>query len=402
MNQNAPAASSWIAPALTSQKLIMRNRTVTYTLPHRNRRRVRFIQNHASVARNIRDIAVVVANLKRRYSGVTSTVAALLPAHAEQLGIAAVGPQLPRHWPTVNWWSLIAGGWTKPHGRPWRIWHARRNIEMLVGWLLRAGLRQPWKLVFTSAAQRHHSAWTRFLLRKMDAVIATSPESGSFLQVPYIVNMHGINTERYQPAVDRSMRWAETQLPGKYGIGIFGRVRAQKGVDRFVDLMIELLPRHPEFTAVIVGAVTANQREFAATLQAKVKRSGLEQRIVFLGELPAEDVPLWLRRMTLVVAPQRQEGFGLVPAEAMASGVPVVATRVGAAMHLIRDGETGYLCDADDVAAIRQRVDELMSDPARAHAMGLVGRDHVRENFSIHREARGIEKVYHRLWNAGG
>lgn len=348
--------------------------------------------------RDLRGVEVIAASLKYRYSGVTSTVAALLPVHARRLPIAALGPRLPAHWPQVRWRAVLAQGWRRPPGRPGRIWHARRNNEMLVGWLLRAVLRQPWRLLFTSAAQRRHSAWTRFLLRRMDAVIAVSPESGSYLEVPHVVNLHGINTEIYRPAADRAAEWAATGLPGKYGVGVFGRVRAQKGVDRFVDAMLELLPRHPDFTAVVVGAVTLDQREFAAQLQAKVAAAGLAQRIVFLGERPADEVPLWLRRMTIVVGPQRWEGFGLVPAEAMASGAPVVATRVGAAMHLIREGETGFLCGADDMATLTRRIDELMADPERAAAMGRSGREHVVANFSIEREAAGIEAVYRRMF----
>ena len=352
--------------------------------------------------RDLRTTEVIAASMKVRYSGVTSTVAALLPVHAKRLPIAALGPKLPTHWPKVRWGSVLTKGWTRPPGRPGRIWHARRNNEMLAGWLLKAVLRQPLKLLFTSAAQRRHSAWTRFLLRRMDAVIAVSPESGSYLEVPHVVNLHGINTETYRPAADRAAEWAATGLPGKYGVGVFGRVRAQKGVDRFVDAMIELLPQYPDFTAVVVGQVTLDQREFAAQQQAKVAAAGLEKRIVFLGERPAEEVPLWLRRMTIVVGPQRWEGFGLVPAEAMASGAPVVATRVGAAMHLIREGETGFLCDVDDMATLTRRVGELMADPARAAALGRAGREHVIAKFSIEREAAGIEAVYARMfaeWN---
>ncbi len=358
------------------------------------------VSSNAHNIRDLRGVEVIAASMKYRYSGVTSTVAALLPVHAQHLPIAALGPRLPAHWPKVTWGSVLTRGWSRPPGRPGRIWHARRNNEMLAGWVLKTFLRQPLKLLFTSAAQRRHSAWTRFLLRRMDAVIATSPESGSYLEVPHVVNMHGINTEIYRPAADRAAEWASTGLPGKYGVGVFGRVRAQKGVDRFVDAMLELLPQYPDFTAVVVGQVTVDQREFAAKLQAKVAAAGLEKRIVFLGERPAEEVPVWLRRVTIAVGPQRWEGFGLVPAEAMASGTPVVATRVGAAMHLIREGETGFLCDVDDMATLTRRIGELMAEPERAAAMGRAGREHVVSNFSIEREAAGIEAVYERLFAA--
>src|SRR5262249_17946081 len=78
--------------------------------------------------------------------------------------------------------------------RLWRraaplVWHARRNNEMITGLLLRA-LGWPLKLVFTSAAQRHHTALTRWLLRQMDAIIATSSISASYLERESTVVMH--------------------------------------------------------------------------------------------------------------------------------------------------------------------------------------------------------------------
>ena len=351
-------------------------------------------------AQNVRQVEVIVANLKRRFSGVTSTVLALLPVQSRRTRIAALGPNLPSHWQRITWRGLFRHGWQLPPGRRFRIWHARRNIEMLTGLILRSVLRMPLKLVFTSAAQRRRSAWSRFLLARMDAVIAASPEAESYLEVPSTVILHGVDTARYRPAEDRNAQWAATGLPGKFGIGVFGRVRAQKGTDRFVDVMLCLLPRYPDFTAVIVGGITLDQRGFADDLRAKVSSARLADRILFLDELPADEVPAWLRRVTIVVGPQVWEGFGLVPLEAMASGTAVVASRVGAARHLIVEGETGYLVDADDMAGLEARIESLMRDPAAAAAMGRRGRAHVEQRFSIEREAAGIQEIYERLWSA--
>ena len=351
-------------------------------------------------AQNVRQVEVIVANLKRRFSGVTSTVLALLPVQSRRIRIAALGPNLPSHWQRITCRGLFRHGWQLPPGRRFRIWHARRNIEMLTGLILRSVLRMPLKLVFTSAAQRRRSAWSRFLLARMDAVIAASPEAESYLEVPSTVILHGVDTARYRPAEDRNAQWAATGLPGKFGIGVFGRVRAQKGTDRFVHAMCRLLPRYPDFTAVIVGGITLDQRGFADALRARIADARLGDRIRFLDELPADEVPAWLRRVTIVAGPQVWEGFGLVPLEAMASGAAVVATRVGAARHLIVEGETGYLVDADDMAGLEARIESLMRDPAAAAAMGRRGRAHVEQRFSIEREAAGIQEIYERLWSA--
>lgn len=129
------------------------------------------------------NIDVIAPNFKRRLSGVTSTIVSLVPLQAKTLSIAAFGPGLPAHLPKLRLHDLPAL-WRRPAKRPFRIWHARRNTEMLAGVVLRDVLSMPVKLVFTSAAQRHHTTWTKALIRRMDAVIATSSRSAAFLEVP--------------------------------------------------------------------------------------------------------------------------------------------------------------------------------------------------------------------------
>jgi mannosyltransferase len=163
--------------------------------------------------------------------------------------------------------------------------------------------------------------------------------------------------------------------------------------------MCRLLPRYPDFTAVIIGPVTADQRRFASQLKRNIASAGLSDRIRFIGERPASEIPVWYRRVSIVVAPARSEGFGLVPLEAMASGCAVVATRSGAAHRIVADGHTGYLVPPEDLDALVQRLETLMRDPQLILAMGQRGRAHVLDHFSIEREAGQLEAVYQSLWN---
>src|SRR6185312_4113858 len=94
------------------------------------------------------------------------------------------------------------------------IWHARRNNEMIIGVLLRS-LGWPLRLVFTSAAQRHHTWITRWLISRMDAIIATNDISGSFLKRQATVIPHGVDTDRYAPPTNRAGAFAEAGLPGR-------------------------------------------------------------------------------------------------------------------------------------------------------------------------------------------
>lgn len=348
---------------------------------------------------SLADIEVVAPNFNRRYSGVTSTIIRLVSLQAKMVNIVGTGPNLPDEVPQISIPRLLRLAVTAPTVRPFRIWHARRNIEMLAGLLLKHVLRSPVKLVFTSAAQRRHSAYTQFLIRQMDTVIATTAKARSYLQVPANVIMHGIDIETFVPTVDRSANWAAGGLPGRFGIGCFGRIRHQKGTDLFVETMIQVLPDFPDFTAVILGLATPGNADFKNRLKEKIAEAGLGDRIRLLGELPMADVVAWFARLSLFIAPQRWEGFGLTPLEAMASGVPVVATTVGAFPEIIVEGETGRLVPPDDLAAMESATRDLLADPVRLAAMSKSARRHVAENFPIRGEAERINEVYETLWN---
>jgi mannosyltransferase len=104
--------------------------------------------------------------------------------------------------------------------------------------------------------------------------------------------------------------------------------------------------------------------------------------------------------MDIYVAPQRWEGFGVTPLEAMASGVPVVATTVGAFRAQIADGTTGYLVSPGDVPAMVGHIEKLIADPQLRKHMGEAGRERVVKNFGIDTEAEAINRVYAGLWDA--
>src|SRR6201991_633295 len=340
-------------------------------------------------AQAARQLQLIVPNLHRRYSGVTATNRMVTPKLAKLFRAAWFGPDAPDGIVRIGVADLL---------KLWRrkaplIWHARRNNEMIAGVVLRA-LGWPLKLVFTSAAQRHHSWITRWLIRRMDAIIATSDISASFLKVKATVIPHGVDTDIYAPPIDRAAAFAEAALPGRYAIGCFGRVRAQKGTDVFVDAMCRLLPHYPDFTAVIVGQVTPEQTVFANDLKKRIEAAGLQSRIVITGELPIEAVQRWYQRLTVYAFTSRNEGFGLTLIEAMAAGSALVAARAGAATLVVEDGVSGVLFPTGDADALAAALEPLMRDVASANAMGMHGRERVLAKFSLDAEAARIGQVY--------
>jgi mannosyltransferase len=354
---------------------------------------------------------VIVCNIKRRFTGVSGTVNALVPVQAASMALGYLGSPIPaiaiaeEHSPErFARLSLIQAlhlsSRRLPDGRK-RIWHVRRDHEMLLAVLLRDLFRLPIKLVFTSAAKHRHSWFPRWLISRMDAVISTTPEAAAFVPNTTGVVPHGISLERFAPPADKAKAWLSSGLPGRYGIGVFGRVRPDKGSDLFVEAMIRLLPDFPDFCAVIAGLAQAQHQGFQQQLQARIDAQGMSERIRFLGEVPPDQIGQWYRRVLITVACPRYEPFGLTPLEGMASACAVVASDTGAFRRIVDEGVTGYVVPTEDLDRLVERLRALMSNPRLTIDMGRLGRQRVEALFSIEQEAEGIAAVYRQVWQQG-
>jgi mannosyltransferase len=345
------------------------------------------------------ELEVVIPNLNWRYSGGTAVNRTIAPLIAKRWRAAWFGPDRPEGIAGLSLSDLLRLRFRPPTHRKVRIWHARRNVEMIAGLVLNL-LGCGFALIFNSASQRPKTWLTNFLIARMDAVIATSEMAAQYILRPATVIHHGIDVELYSPPADRRAAFAATGLPGQYAIGTFGRVRRQKGSDLFVEAMCTLLPRYPDFTAVVIGLVTVDNRPFVDGLKLRIAAAGLTERILFLGELPIEEVPLWYQRITIYVFASRVEGFGLTMLEAMAAGDAVVATRAGAAEMVIADGDDGVLAPVGDAEALAAALEPLMRDPERIEEIGRRAREKVVRLYSRDREADEISAVYRQVWAA--
>ena len=345
---------------------------------------------------------VIVTDLHRRMTGVSATIRNLVHHQRREFNLK-VWSSLPidgfEHFTAFKLYKLIK---QRPSDKPFHIFHVRRNIEMQWALFFKHVLRCPIRIVFTSAAIRRHSTWPRWLISKMDRVIATSDKAASFLVNASTVVHHGVDIQKFTAATSREDALQRLDLPFKYAIGQFGRVRPEKGVDYFVEAMIKLLPKYPDFGAVLVGKVTDRFKRFSDDLQAKVKAAKLEDRIIWLGEVSYDHIPAVYNAMSFVVAPSRYEGFGLTPLEAMATGAPVIAANTGAYAAMIEPGANGYIFPVDDTNMFQQHLETLMGNPESIRLMANDCQRRVKEQFSIQQEVKGISEVYHQLWDSEG
>lgn len=350
-------------------------------------------------------IELIIGNSNSNFSGVTSTMLQLLSEQQKLINLRVMG----RHHLTdeslnISFWQ-VAKICRKPlaDGR-FRIFHARRVDEMIQALVLKYIFRAKIKVIFSSAAQRYRSGSTLWLTDKMDAVLAMCKASASYLhRKPDAIIYHGVNTDVYTPPIDKIEAWQSLNLlpegveKSKRGIAILGRVREQKGVHLFVKSCIELLDKYPDYTAVVVGSISASNENFVEALQADIEKAGLSQRIVFAGEQKFSDIPKIFRGLSLVVALSDNEGFGLTILEAMSSGAAVLASEAGAWPEVVREGTDGYVVPVNDLSAVVEKMDLLLGNEDKLVHMGIDGRERVLEHYSVQREAKQLVEFFRNL-----
>jgi mannosyltransferase len=346
---------------------------------------------------------VIVADLHRRITGVSTTIRSLLPLMRDRINLAFLANTPQGDIPNITLreaWKICRS--PLPAGLPFRIWHARRNNEMLWGLIFKHLFRCKLKLVFTSAAKRRHSWYPRQLIRLMDAIIATSEVAASFVPQAVQVVPHGVDTKRFVACEDKQDVKQELGFKSKYAIGIIGRVRPEKGTDLFVNSLCPLLNEYKQFDAYVIGLTTRQFSGFEQDLRQTIAAAGLEDRFHWLGPVPIEKMPRYQRALDLTVAPARYEGFGMVPLEAMACGNAVVASDTGAYRDMIAEGESGFLVPTDDLPALRNALQKILEKPALLESFGACGLHRAAEQFSAQKEVDSILDVYRQVWNNQG
>ena len=333
---------------------------------------------------------VVVTNLHKRFTGVSATVLAVLPEQRRDLGIAVIdrgGLGLANIWPLRR---LILAGFRRPENAQFRVLHARRDIDMLLGIVLRSLPGQRWRLVFTTAANRKPGVILGPLINAMDGVVAASEQSARFVPWHTEVIHHGVDTDFFRPPANAP--------PPSLVIGYAGRIRPSKGADLFVKAMIRLLPFWPGYSAELAGLCRPGDSGFKTGLQDMITASGLGDRIRFLGHASRSDMLNLYRRMVLCVTPSRtNEGFGLVPFEALACGVPVVTSDASSAWVRFIDNEIGSVAARGDEESLTNAVSAMLSRPDLDGMMRRAARDRAVRCHSIRSEAAALNRIYKQL-----
>lgn len=226
----------------------------------------------------------------------------------------------------------------------------------------------------------------RLTARLADRVVAPSHATGEELRRDYGARDVAVipNGIAPLPPAERPVEGA-----GRPVILYVGRLRTRKAVAVLVEAFARLREELPEATLVLAG-----DGEQRPALEARVRELGLEEAVVFAGAQPRSAMAGHYAAADVFCLPSIYEGFPLAILEAMAAGLPVVATAVAGVPEAVADGVTGRVVPPEDAAALARALSDLAGDPAAARRMGETGRLRVAEEFAI----PTIAAAYLELW----
>jgi len=254
-----------------------------------------------------------------------------------------------------------------------------------------------------SVKRRHQSSqdtspplrigYERMLGNRVDKVVAQCQDEVEEL-VALGVHRHritvipsGVDSARFTPDGPAAAKGGPRLLT-------VGRLVPRKG---FQDV-IQALRWAPDAECVIIGGPpgqAAAQDPFGQRLLALARSAGVADRVRLVGAVPSDEMPAWYRSADVLAAAPWYEPFGLTPLEAMACGVPVVATNVGGLRDTVVDGVTGELVPPRNPELLGQAVRRLLAQPAHRLAYGAAAVERVRSRYNWWQTAEQLTAVYH-------
>lgn len=252
--------------------------------------------------------------------------------------------------------------------------------------------------VFGMLDSSHGRAVLRLLDGSADLVLAPSPERAersARLGVPsdrcrFVPN--GIDASRFVGGARSERLAAELGIdPADQVVIVVARPVPVKGLRHAIAALPAIVKEHPAAKLLMVGGDgSPHQQE----LVQRARELGVEQRVVWAGERPNSQMPELYRLASVALVPSLSEGMSVAALEAMAAGLPLVATDVGSNAEILGSGRAGLLVPPADSAAISRAVCRLMLDPALRAGMGEAGRTRVLERYTLSAVCENVLALY--------
>lgn len=265
-----------------------------------------------------------------------------------------------------------------------------------------AGLAGRGRVVLTRHTLFPLSKVYRVALRRVSRVIAVSEavadrvRSESIFDAATIEVIHnGVDLARFQPnagARQDARRLFQAGPRDSYLVGMAGHLAPIKGQDEFIRAAALVASRRDDVTFVVAGEDKSRSGENRRRLERLIGDLGLGDRVRLQGWV--DDVPALLSALDLFVSPSRSEPFGLSIIEAMACGVPVVATKSEGAGEILEDGVTGLFVPLGDQEALAEAICAMLNDGRGRASMAARALEAVRDRFSLERMVAATEQLY--------
>jgi len=249
----------------------------------------------------------------------------------------------------------------------------------------------------TMPSPSRSSRWVQSWVFRSDSKVIANSETvkdftSSYYRVPagsIRVVRNGVDTSGARRAAgDRAAARAELGVPdGAVLVGTVGRLSREKNLDLFVDLAVALARESSSARFAVVG--DGPRRD---ALARSIREAGLAERVALTG--PRSDVPRLLAAMDVFVMTSDTEGLPNAVLEAMAAGLPVVATRVGGVRELVSDGISGHLVPPGQIVPLLTAVRALALDPGLRERHGGAGRERIESEFGVARMVESTAGVY--------
>lgn len=254
---------------------------------------------------------------------------------------------------------------------------------------------------FSYWSRQFFGRWVPLSYRWADHILADSEATKHdlirHLGIPAekITTVYLAADERYRPIKNRTLIERvkkQFNIPGEYLLHI-GTLSPRKNLDLLIEIFPKIAANHQELSLVLAG----HKNWYYETLRKKARDMGVEQRVIFTGYLAEEDKPALLAGALVAPFPSLYEGFGLPPLEAMAMGIPVVASNASSIPEVV--GKAGILVDPTDPAAWYQAIDRVVRDKQLRTRLTKLGDQRAKE-FTWQKTAQQTVAVYDRVLRA--
>jgi len=212
--------------------------------------------------------------------------------------------------------------------------------------------------------------------------------SGSKIAVVY----NGVDA-RFVPHSKDEKLLAKWELAGKRVLLSLGTLTPRKNLGFLLEVFARVVSQHGDKVRLILAGSGTEETH----LRKQAQILNISRQVVFPGYVPEADKVRYYNLADVFVQTSKLEGFGLVVAEAMACGIPVVVSRTGSLPEVVADGTTGYLCSLDDTEAFATAIGELLEDVDLRRQMGRAAQTHVRQRFDWDRAAHSVSALYQEM-----